>query len=78
MIRGPGIDGVNIHTFPGTGNQLFGFTETTTGALAGLSSTVTLKPSASPHSVAPYAITRPAASAAMLTIAPQRRAPVRP
>jgi hypothetical protein len=59
------------------GGQSFG-PATTTGALAGLTSTVTLNPSTSPHTAAPYAITLPAASAAMLTIPPQRRTPGRP
>jgi hypothetical protein len=57
--------------------QSFG-PQTTTGVLAGLTSAVTLTPSASPGAAAPYAITLPAASAAMLTIAPQRHAVVRP
>ena len=52
------------------GGQSFG-PHTTTGSLAGLTSTTTLTPSPSP-AAAPYLINLPPASAAMLTIPPQR------
>ena len=54
--------------------QSFG-AQTTTGSLAGPTTTVTLTPSAAPAAVATYAITLPAASAAILTISPQPRTP---
>jgi len=56
------------------GGQSFGV-HTTTGSLAGVTSTITLTPASSPAAAAPYAITLPPASAAMLTIPPQRRRP---
>ena len=55
--------------------QSFG-AQTATGALAGPTSTTTLAPSSSRSGAASYAVTLPAASAALLTIPPTRQPPV--
>jgi hypothetical protein len=59
------------------GGQSFG-AQTTTGALAGPSSTVAVVPSSSTGTNSYYTVAVPAASAAMLTIAPPPHASARP
>ncbi|HWF72348.1 MAG TPA: glycosyl hydrolase family 79 C-terminal domain-containing protein [Solirubrobacteraceae bacterium] len=72
-LLAPGASATTGITIDG---QSFG-TETQTGSLTGATSTLTLPAPTGPGPIASYAVSMPAASAALLTIPPRRRSPGR-